>query len=530
MSKNLQPPASGLKPSIRCAIYTRKSTDEGLEQDFNSLDVQREAAEAYVASQQNEGWVCLPDRYDDGGHTGANMERPALRRLLADIEDGRLDCVAVYKVDRISRSLLDFARMMETFDKHRVSFVSVTQHFNTATPMGRLILNVLLSFAQFEREIISERTRDKIAAARRKGKWAGGMPVLGYDVDPQGSKLVVNTEEAGRVRAIFDLYVEKQSLIQTAGELNHRGWTTKRWTTRKGHERGGQPFDKGNLFRLLTNVVYLGKVRYKDEVHTGEHEAIVDEDVWQRAQGMLRSNGRSGGMHVRNKYGALLKGLLYCKPCARAMMHTYTSKGNRRYRYYVCYTAQKQGWHACPSKSVPAEQIERFVVEQIRAIAKDPAVMAMALEQARAQGVEETAALESDARIAEREIGRIHAEITKVATDAATNGYAAARLAELHEGLREAEQRFTELRDQAERAQRQIVTKAEVDSALEAFTPLWDTLGPREQARVLRLLIQRVDYDGANGKVAIAFHANGIRTIGQKGVGDGWETDECTTA
>jgi site-specific DNA recombinase len=294
------------------------------------------------------------------------------------------------------------------------------------------------------------------------------------------------------------------------------------------------------MFRLLSNVVYLGKVRYKDEVHEGEHEAIVDEGIWQRVQGMLRSNGRTGGMHVRNKYGALLKGLLHCKPCARAMMHTYTSKGNCRYRYYVCYTAQKQGWHACPSKSVPAEQIERFVVEQIRAVGRDPAVMALALDQARAQAMEETAALESDARVAEREIRRIHAEITKAATDAATNGHAAARLAELHERLREAEQRLTELRDHADQARRRIITKVEVDSALEAFTPLWDALSPREQVRVLRLLIQRVDYDGANGKIAVTFHANGIRTLGQNGVvnqqrrvhaqaGD-MEVEECLTA
>jgi len=515
---------------IRCAIYTRKSTEEGLEQEFNSLDAQREAAEAYIASQQHEGWVCLPDRYGDGGYTGANMERPALKRLFEDIEAGRVDCVVVYKVDRLSRSLLDFARMIEKFEKGHVSFVSVTQQFNTTHSMGRLTLNILLSFAQFEREIISERTRDKIAATRRKGKWAGGMPVLGYDVDPHGSKLVVNAEEAERIRAILDLYIEKQSLIQTACELNRRGWTTKRWTTRKGHERGGRPFDKTVVFRLLSNVVYRGKVRYKDEVHAGEHQAIIDEEIFQRVQVLLRSNGRAGGMYVRNKYGALLKGLLHCKPCARAMMHTYTSKGNRRYRYYVCYTAQKQGWHACPSKSVPAEEIERFVVEQIRAIGRDPAVMAMALDQARAQALEETAALESDARIAEREISRFHVEIAKVATDAATNGHAAVRLAELHERLREAEQRLTELRDQAARARRRIVSKAEVDSALEAFTPLWDMLSPREQARVLRLLIQRVDYDGANGKVAVTFHANGIKTLGQNGAADSLEADECTTA
>jgi len=517
---------------IRCAIYTRKSTEEGLEQEFNSLDAQREAAESYIASQQHEGWVCLPDRYDDGGYTGANMERPALKRLFEDIEAGRIDCVVVYKVDRLSRSLLDFARMMGTFEKYQVSFVSVTQAFNTTHSMGRLTLNILLSFAQFEREIISERTRDKIAAARRKGKWMGGKPLLGYDLllASGGGKLVVNEDEAVRVRAIFDEYIQRQSLIRTVQALNERDWGTKRWTTRKGHERGGQPFDKTILFRLLSNVVYRGKVRYKDEIHAGEHEAIIDEDTWMRVQQMLRSNGRSGGMHVRNKYGALLKGLLHCKPCARAMMHTYTSKGNRRYRYYVCYTAQKQGWHACPSKSVPAEQIERFVVEQIRAVGRDPAILAMTLEQARAEQQEFLNALETDVQVVDREIRRLESEIRRAARDAATNGHAVDRLADFQDRLRQAAQRRNELRGRITDAQRGVASKAEVDSALAEFDGLWQSLSPREQARMLRLLIQRVDYDGANGKIAVTFHANGIRTLGQKGSVACLEAESCPAA
>jgi site-specific DNA recombinase len=269
------------KRSVRCAIYTRKSTEDGLEQEFNSLDAQRDAGENYIRSQVHEGWEIVADHYDDGGFTGGNMERPALRRLMADIETGRVDCVVVYKVDRLSRSLLDFARMMETFEKYKVSFVSVTQQFNTASSMGRLVLNVLLSFAQFEREIISERTRDKIAAARRKGKWVGGMPLLGFDVDPHGSKLAVNDDEAARVRAIFELYLEHQSLLAVIHELDARGWCNKRWTTRKGVERGGKPFTKKSLHKLLTNVTYVGKLRYKDEVHDGEHAAIVDAAVWE---------------------------------------------------------------------------------------------------------------------------------------------------------------------------------------------------------------------------------------------------------
>jgi len=223
------PPAA-----VRCAVYTRKSIEEGLEQEFNSLDAQREAAEAYVKSQAHEGWTCLPDRYDDGGFTGGNMDRPALQRLLADIRAGRVDGVVVYKVDRLSRSLLDFARMMQSFEQHGVAFVSVTQQFNTATSMGRLVLNVLLSFAQFEREIIAERTRDKIAATRRKGKWSGGTPLLGYDLDPRGGRLVVNQGEAARVRAIFDLYLEHQALRPVVQELARRGWVTKQRQTAKG--------------------------------------------------------------------------------------------------------------------------------------------------------------------------------------------------------------------------------------------------------------------------------------------------------
>lgn len=516
------------RQQVRCAIYCRKSTEEGLEQEFNSLDAQREAGEAYIASQQHEGWSCLSDRYDDGGYTGANMERPSLQRLFRDIEVGRVDCIVVYKVDRLSRSLLDFARIMETLDKHRVAFVSVTQQFNTASSTGRLMMNVLLSFAQFEREIISERTRDKIAAARRKGKWVGGMPLLGYDI--VDSKLVVNAEEASRVQAIFELYLELQSLIRTAAELTERGWKTKRWTTRKGIVRGGRLFDKANLFKLLNNIVYLGKVRYRDELHKGEHEAILEEGLWQRVQATLRSNGRTGGAHVRNKYGALLRGLLFCKPCAHAMSHSYCCKGKRQYRYYVCYTAQKRGWNACPSKSVPAEEIERFVVDQIRAIGNDPTIMAMTLEQARARELESLASIEKESMVVDRDVRRLGLELTKKAADAASDRHALDHLADLHERLNKAEERQRLLREQHAIIESKMVTKGEVDSALAAFDPLWQSLNPREQARVLNLLVQRVEYDGAAGKITITFHPNGLRSLGQRGTVEETEAHSCPAA
>ncbi len=279
---------------VRCAIYTRKSTEEGLDQAFNSLDARREAAEAYIASQKHEGWTCLPDRYDDGGFSGGSMDRPALRRLLTDVEAGRIDCILVYKVDRLSRSLLDFARIMATLDQHGVSFVSVTQQFNTTTSMGRLTLNILLSFAQFEREIIAERTRDKMSAARRKGKWFGGTPLLGYDVDPNGGRLLVNEAEAVRVRTIFQLYLEQESLLDTVHELKRRGWAAKSWTTRAGRTRGGKPFTKGTLFALLTNATYTGQVEFRGTVCPGEHAGIVDAAVWERVQRLLRCNYRAG--------------------------------------------------------------------------------------------------------------------------------------------------------------------------------------------------------------------------------------------
>ena len=272
---------------LRCAIYTRKSTEEGLNQEFNTLEAQREAAEAYVASQRQLGWVLVAERYDDGGYTGANLERPALRRLLEDIERGTVDCVLVYKIDRLSRSLLDFARLIEVFERHHVSLVSVTQPLNTTASLGRLTLNILLSFAQFEREMISDRTRDKMAAARRKGKWVGGTPVLGYDIAATGGKLLVNPEEAERVRAIFELYLQHGSLEAVLAELQPRQWTTKSWRTRDGNEHAGQPFTKAGLERLLRNVLYVGRVVHHGESYAGEQEAIVELAVWERVQERL---------------------------------------------------------------------------------------------------------------------------------------------------------------------------------------------------------------------------------------------------
>jgi site-specific DNA recombinase len=505
---------------VRCAIYTRKSSEDGLEQEFNSLDAQREAGEAYVRSQAGEGWALVTERYDDGGYTGGNTERPGLQRLLADIEAGRIDCVVVYKVDRLSRSLLDFAQMMKAFENRHVSFVSVTQQFNTATSMGRLVLNVLLSFAQFEREIISERTRDKIAATRRKGKWAGGSPVLGYDIDPKGYRLVVNADEAERVRAIFALYLEHESLLPVVEELVRRGWRNKQWRTRKEKSRGGKPFTRTNLYKLLTNVAYVGKVRYKTELHDGEHAAIVDPGVWQRVQSTLARNGRTGGSPVRNKFGALLRGLLRCVPCDCAMTPSHsTRRGVVRYRYYVCSAAQKKGWNTCPSKSVPAQQIEDLIVGQIRAIGQDRELRERVLAEAHRQDVARTAELEVEQKGLEKDLKVWHGEIRNLTTQLKPgddNGALIGRLADLQDRIRVVEGRVKQVRDQIRAAANLLVDADDAATAMSAFDPVWGTLSPRERARVVELLVERVDFDGSKGKVAIGFRSTGIKTLARE--------------
>ena len=516
MSKRPEP-----KPTtptrVRCAIYTRKSTQDGLEQEFNSLDAQRESGEAYIASMKHEGWVCLPDRYDDGGFTGGNMDRPAVARMMADIEAGKVDCVVVYKVDRLSRSLIGFAQLMELFERKKISFVSVTQQFNTTQSMGRLTLNILLSFAQFEREIISERTRDKIAAARRKGKWSGGRSVLGYDVDPVTKKLVVNSAEAERVREIFKMYLERRSLLDVGRELNRRGLRTKAVQTKKGAAYGGREWDKPAVLKILANVLYRGKVRYKADTFPGEHAAIVNEDIWTQTHELLRSNGRAGGMLVRNKYGALLKGLIHCGPCGLTMGHTTANKGESRvYRYYVCYKAQKQGWDACPCRSLPAEQIEGFVVEQIKRIGKDPAMLSLTLSKCRQQMTQRRGDAERELVVVERDLARLHADLRRTAVDAATDGHAAARLADLHQKVQVADDRDVALRRQIEDADAGQITKAEVDAALGDFDGVWSRLSPKEQAKLMQMLVQRVDYDATKGSVSITFHPLGLRSIGQR--------------
>jgi len=503
------------KPVVRCIVYTRKSTDENLELDFNSLDAQREAGEAYIKSQQHEGWVCLDERYDDAGFSGGNVERPAFQRLMADVAERKIDCIVVYKIDRLSRSLMDFARIMETFEANGVSVVSVTQQFNTTTSMGRLTLNILLSFAQFEREIISERTRDKIAAARRKGKWTGGPPVLGYDRvrDNRGTRIMVNKSEAERVRAIYRMYLEEGSMLPTIRSLRTLGWRTKRYETAKGTWRGGAEFDKSALQKLLTNVVYLGKITYKDELHDGEHEAIVGEDLFARVQGLLRRNRNSGGKHSRNKYGALLKGLVRCKACGCAMSHHFATRRGVRYRYYVCIRAQKNGWDACPAPSLPAKQLEDFVVEQIKTLGRDPGVLDDALRATQAHLQDEVDELERQRARIEAAIKDLGRQVGQVASRAGFDEGATRQLGRLQDEIRQRQQEAAEINAQMTQVRRRMLNPDELAGAIEAFDPLWETLSPGHKAKLIHLLVERVEYDGKNETISLTFHPTGIRTL-----------------
>ncbi len=502
---------------IRCGIYTRKSTEEGLDQAFNTLDAQREAAQSFITSQRQEGWVALPQKYDDGGYTGANMDRPALKRLLADVQSGAVNCVVVYKVDRLSRSLLDFARIMETLDKHGATFVSVTQQFNTTSSMGRLTLNILLSFAQFEREMISERTRDKMGAARRKGKWVGGNPVLGYDVAPQGGFLMLNQEEAQSVRDIFALYLELESLIPVVEELDRRGWRMKSWLTREGRQAGGKPIAKNNLYNLLTNRIYVGKVDYGGQVYEGEHDRIIDDATWNRVQGALHRNGRRGGRNIGNKYAALLKGLVRCGTCDVGMVHTYVSKKSRLYRYYVCVKAHQRGWAQCETRSVSAPVLENAVLEQLRGIGRNPAMLREVLRQLSEHRRNGSAAIQREKTDIELELRKITQEMKETVSVAGGAGssadIASVRLAELQDRVSHLSSRLVELRQQLAAIEAEGVDCQDLEAALHDFDPLWEQLSTWEQERFVRTLVEHVRYDGSTGTVTLRFRSRGIREM-----------------
>ncbi len=344
------------KQTIRCAIYTRKSSEEGLEQAFNSLDAQREACDAYIKSQKHEGWVADRESYDDGGYSGGNLDRPALARLLEDVRANRINVIVVYKIDRLTRALSDFAKIVEVLDAQKASFVSVTQQFNTTTSMGRLTLNVLLSFAQFEREVTGERIRDKIAASKKKGMWMGGSPPLGYDVGDK--KLIINKREAQTVRHIFNRYLEIKSAVVLASELARGGIRSKRRTSQSGRESGGAFFTHGALLHLLQNPVFIGKVRHNGVHHEGIHEAIVDQALWEAVQTLVGENRVEKRVRRRTRLLSLFTGMIFDANGNR-LTPTHAVKDGKRYRYYVARVPTSAGLNRSGDGwRLPADDLE----------------------------------------------------------------------------------------------------------------------------------------------------------------------------
>ncbi len=500
--------------TTRVAIYCRQSVASDLE--FGSIDAQREAVEAYVASQRGEGWVALPGRYDDHGFSGGNTDRPAFQRLVADIEAGKVDVLAAYKIDRVSRSLTDFTSFMATLERRGVGFVSTTQSFDTRTSMGRLTLNILASFSQFERETIAERTRDKIAATRRKGMFTGGRPILGFDV--RDKQLVVNRTEADVVRDVFRLYLEHGGLVATVAELERRSIKNKSWVNRAGKHVRGEPFDKCTLRALLTNVLYVGKVRCGDELVDGRHEAIIDATTFDAVARALREHRRPYRQQV-GKWAALLVGILRCARCGAAMTHAVNIRGDTAHRYYCCTTIQKQGAAACRGSRAPAAELEDVVVARIKAIGTDPSVLTATLTAAQQARHAQEPELVAEAR-------RITAECTVLngqranLLDALQHGGVAAgaiagRVAELDEQIGKLQARHHEVTSQLAAMANDTVDETEIRGALQQFTGVWDELIPRERARVLRLLIAEVRYDGQAGEVTIEFRDHGTRALGR---------------
>jgi site-specific DNA recombinase len=379
-------------PRIRCAIYTRKSSEEGLEQSFNSLHAQREACEAYILSQRHEGWQVIREAYDDGGFSGGSMERPALKRLLVDMAAKSIDTVVVYKVDRLTRSLTDFARIVEQFDKQGISFVSVTQQFNTTTSMGRLTLNVLLSFAQFEREVTGERIRDKIAASKRKGMWMGGVVPVGYDLDDR--HLVVNPAEAERVREIYRLYLHFGCVSKLREHLNQTGVRSKERTSRVGRTSGGAVYSRGAIYDLLQNRIYRGEITHKEASYPGQHAAIVDLALWDKVQAQFAANLQAPQRRPRTLSNSLLTGLLY-DPQGNRFTPSYSKKGAKRYRYYVSQAViKKPGRAADGPMRLPAEEFEELVLSQLQLLLQSPQRMQDLLCSRTAESVETRRAAE----------------------------------------------------------------------------------------------------------------------------------------
>ena len=499
MNKKRPAAASPVLEVKRCAVYTRKSTTAGLDQEFNSLDAQRETCAQYVRNQACLGWQLSSETYDDGGFTGANLERPGFTRLMQDVEAGKVEVVVVYKVDRLSRSLLDFAKVMDRFNRAGAAFVSVTQNFSTADAMGRLTLNMLMSFAEFEREMIAERTRDKIAASRRKGKWTGGSSPLGYDVVDR--KLIVNEVEAALVRRIYDLYLDKRSAVAVAQALTAEHRTTKHHIASNGNSRGARDWDKNSVLYILSSPIPAGLMPSAGEVYDGAHTAIIERSLYDRVQVLLAEKGGDRAIRHGRNPEYILTGILRCAICGQA----FTPASNRRsngkvYRYYRCSTRDKKGKEACASAPLPAMAIEGFVVQRVREALADGKLVKAVAKAAKDRLQSERGPLEGERAELPTKIAALSTEGKRlIETASNVTGTARrlldAKLQEIGDQLGRLEARYVEVqRRLALLADSELETQW-VERCLADFDKVWDTLSPENRTRMVRAVVARVEVD-----------------------------------
>jgi site-specific DNA recombinase len=490
--KRVLPNSPPPQETKRVAIYTRQSVERENGGEFGSIEAQREAVLAYIASQRSLGWVPIDAHYDDRGISGGTADRPGLHRLLDDVRARRVEIVACYKLDRLSRSIGDFSSLLAIFDSFGVAFVSTTQAFNSATSVGRLTLNLLGTFAQFEREQIAERTADKIRASRERGLWTGGRPILGYD--STGGALLVNSVEAAQVRDVFEIYLEQGTLPKTLAELRRRGIKNKAWTTKNGNRSGGRDFDLMALRRLLRSPIVAGKIRAGDRVVAAQHTAIVDSQTFAEVQNRLDERGSlvAAGVRPLNPWGPLLSGLVKCARCGRSMGHTWSSRGSRTYRYYTCASIQKHGAAACPGSRVPAHELEDFVVAKLKGIGTDPDLVHRTLQAAHARMEERGAKIRLEMRRlqeSDRRSQRRETELGEVTRAIDSPSRSEARLDAL-------------------RAEKAVLSQRRADDdalriALAAFAPIWATLEPNERRRIVLLLVEKVVVDVPGGSLEL---------------------------
>ena len=496
---------------ILCAIYTRKSTDENMKSDFTSLDAQRESAVAYIKSQQSEGWELYPDRYDDPGFSGGTIERPGLQRLLRDAQDGKFQMVIVYKVDRLTRSLKDFTKIVEVLEDAGVSFVAVTQQFNTSSSMGRLTLNVLLSFAQFEREIIGERTRDKRMATAKKGKWLGGVPLLGYDINFETKSLVVNKQETALVKTIFETYQETKSAIKTAHILNTKGYRCKTWVTREGVKRGGAKFNKNQLLNCLKNPAYIGMIKYKDEQYPAEHPPLIDKKTFDATQALIAHNCVSKNSPNREGHDYLLSGLIRCACCKSIMTPTSTQPRGKKYLYYKCTKVHHLDRSACAVRVVGAREIENIIIDRLKVLSDDKNLLEKIIRNAKIGATDELQGLQqelntqtAELRKTENEANGLIGALTANRESLGNNKFISKRLNELEEKNAAIEARIQEIRLAKTKLEEQNVNAEVIQRNFVTFARVFDKLTMPERTELLHLLIKEIVYDGIKHEIEMA--------------------------